>query len=112
MLPSARAHGPFNRRGRHHGSLERSGHGRGTQGDAVADPLREHVHEIGDSGAQLVVLEVEESVDQEAAVRRRRKFGQRRRFDLAVALGLWYRVVKISDVNFEESQLSAPSWPR
>jgi hypothetical protein len=62
----------------------------------------EHVREIGNRTAQLVVFEIEESIDQPATVQGERKLGQRWRFDLAAAIGLWYLVVKISGVDVED----------
>jgi len=60
------------------------------------------VREIGNRAAQHVVFQAEESIDQPATMQGERKLGQRWRFDLAVALGVWYLVVKISDVNVED----------
>jgi hypothetical protein len=81
---------------------ERRSHGRGAQGDFSLVTSCEDVREIGNRASHLVVFQVEESVDQPATVQARRKFGERWRFDHAAALGLWYLVVKISDVNFED----------
>src|ERR1700732_1845667 len=63
---------------------------------------REDVREIGNRAAQRIVFQAEESVVQPATMRRHRHLGKRWRFDLAAALGLWYLVVKISDVDVED----------
>ena len=72
------------------------------QGDLSLVTSCEDVREIGNRASHLVVFQVEESVDQPATMQRQRKLGERWRFDLAAALGLWYLVVKISDVNAED----------
>jgi hypothetical protein len=83
-------------------SGERSGNWRGAQGDLNLVTSCEHLREIGNRASHLIVFQAEESVDQPATVQARRKLGERWRFDLAAALGLWYLVVKICDVNVED----------
>jgi len=81
-------------------SGERSGHGRGAQGDlSLVTSCARTCARSGNRASHLVVFQVEESVDQPATMQRQRKLGERWRSISAAALGLWYLVVKISNVN-------------
>jgi hypothetical protein len=65
---SARARGGFSRSGCRTRSDGRHGHGRGAQGDVAANLSRERLNEIGDRAAQLVIFEIEKSVDRPATM--------------------------------------------